>query len=195
MNLNVCSMLNHTSGVPFVSSGRWSGVHGPVGSRDRVRDSDRPRGSAGVPPSLSGSFLGRLSENGTHTRGYKVRSNLGSADPAAQARFPSETKCGIAAHPGPQDVVGRNTQPRGPLSKVRSREHVCGIHRPCVNIEPTTYNSGPQTRNLDGWGLEKCPRVRPVSGRSRLVVGLCLLVLLTLGAGRTLGRHRWVEPN
>jgi len=139
--------LNHTSGVPFVR-GRWSGDDLPVGSRDRVRDSDRPRGSASPP--ICGAGLGRPSDKGAHTRGCigqpPPRHYVGPA--ACVLFYPPVTDAKSSPPlPGPQAVAGRNTQPRGPLSKVRSREHAFT----CAGIEPATQSPGCQMRNVDSW--------------------------------------------
>jgi hypothetical protein len=149
MNLNIRSMLNHTSGVPFVVPRRRSRTSAPSLRSDRnalVRIQVSARGSA--VRLCCRAFLGRLSVNGAHTRGYEGQVQpRHCAGPAACVRLPpDETKSGSAL-PGSTIVAGRNTQPRGPLSKVRSREHAFT----CASIEPATQSPGCQMRNVDSW--------------------------------------------
>ena len=83
------------------------------GSKRRVRDPRRPQGC-----------VRRSKISGVSCTLYATDKQ------GPQQRSPEQ----LRARP---NEAGRNAQPRGPLSKARSREHVCLIG-PCVNIEPAT---------------------------------------------------------
>jgi len=146
--------LNHTSGVPFVASGRHMWVSAPSTRSERValvRIQVPARGSVVLP--FDGACLGRPSAKGVHTRGcFGQTPPRHYAGPAACVLLhpPVADAKGSPHSPGPTIVAGRNTQPRGLLSKVRSREHVCLIG-PCANIEPATQSPGCQMRSLNSW--------------------------------------------
>jgi hypothetical protein len=179
MNLNIRSMLYHTSGVPFASTSGKS-VGDNVGIRvliSPVRIRYPARGSA-TPPSRR-AFLGRQTDKRQKVKGCNLR-YLGSADPAVRVRFPSE--------------------PRGSAS----RDHKQGSRVPPTSVSNgnrlTAIRPAPQKSRVPRrviWTAgdsSKNPGVRLVGGRSRSVAGLRLLILLTLCASRTPGRHHWIEP-
>jgi len=130
------TMLDRASGVPFVLHGRWSGDGLPVGSRDRVRDPDRP-----LVPVTTCSYRGWAVPAAYVRTNLRTKRNerANLSPPGTISRVSSgDTRALLETRP---NGAGRNAQPRGALSKHRSREHVCLIG-PCVNIEPATQSLG-----------------------------------------------------
>jgi len=192
MNLNICSMLNHTSGVPFVPRSCSSTQNTVMRSRFAGLSAGmRVQVSSG--PLLMGDRTG-MASGWAPQRGVRdprrplvpvtTCSYRGWVVPAAHVRTNSRTKSDWC--------VSLWLSPPGTISRGVGFPQLggsAGNALPQFGLPPVIRVPSGGSQTLLGTRPNGAPRVRPVSSRSQLVAGLGSLILLTKGAGRTLGRH------